>query len=170
MFPTLPLKAWLIGGVAVAALGATGAFCWVARGWQADAQINALQARYAGERAAQTEAARKWLQGVVDDQGKIANDAQTKLDAAGVALSAANAASDGLRGRVAALLAAARGRATTPANSAAAGDPLGVLADVLDRADQRAGVLADYADRSRIAGLACEASYQALTNALQPAK
>lgn len=44
-----------------------------------------------------------------------------------------------------------------------AGDPIGVLADVLGRADARAGLLADFADRAHAAGIACERSYDALT-------
>lgn len=38
-----------------------------------------------------------------------------------------------------------------------------LLADVLRRADEEAGVLADYADRARIAGQQCSADYDALT-------
>jgi hypothetical protein len=38
-----------------------------------------------------------------------------------------------------------------------------VLSDLLARADARAGELAKAYDRARIAGLACEASYNALT-------
>lgn len=39
-----------------------------------------------------------------------------------------------------------------------------VLSDLLARADERAGELAKAYDRARVAGLACEASYTALTN------
>ena len=42
-----------------------------------------------------------------------------------------------------------------------AGDAIGVLADVLGRCDQRAGILADFADRTHAAGLACERDYDA---------
>ena len=42
-----------------------------------------------------------------------------------------------------------------------AGDAIGVLADVLGRCDQRAGILADFADRAHAAGLACERDYDA---------
>lgn len=71
----------------------------------------------------------------------------------------------------AARAAAARARAQC-ADSAVAGlrppadDPIGVLADVLARADARAGVLAEHADRARIAGLACEAEYERARRAL----
>jgi hypothetical protein len=44
----------------------------------------------------------------------------------------------------------------------AAGDAIGVLADVLGRVDRRAGVLAAYADAARAAGLKCERDYDAL--------
>lgn len=48
-------------------------------------------------------------------------------------------------------------------DGAAAADAIGVLADVLGRADRRAGVLAAYADAARAAGLKCERDYDALT-------
>lgn len=51
--------------------------------------------------------------------------------------------------------AVARGQAATRATM--------VLSDLLARADARAGELAKAYDRARIAGLACEASYNALT-------
>ncbi|ULL07763.1 DUF2514 domain-containing protein [Pseudomonas putida] len=52
--------------------------------------------------------------------------------------------------------AVARGQAATRATM--------VLSDLLSRADERAGELAKAYDRARIAGLACEASYNALIN------
>ena len=47
-----------------------------------------------------------------------------------------------------------------------AGDPIGVLADVLGRADRRAGVLAAFADAAHAAGLACERDYDSARAAL----
>lgn len=75
------------------------------------------------------------------------------------------------RVRDAAATAAARARAQCADQAAAdlgtpAGDPIGVLADVLGRADARAGELADLADRRYIAGLACEREYDAARKAL----
>ena len=52
--------------------------------------------------------------------------------------------------------AVARGQAATRAAM--------VLSDLFARADARAGELAKAYDRARIAGLACEASYNALIN------
>lgn len=69
------------------------------------------------------------------------------------------------RVRDAAAAAAERARAqcaaATPADlRAAAGDPVGVLADVLGRIDERASVLAEIADQRYIAGRACEREYE----------
>lgn len=75
------------------------------------------------------------------------------------------AAVESRRVRDAAASAAGRARAQCANPVAAdlgtpAGDPIGVLADVLGRADERAGLLADLADRRYIAGRACEREYE----------
>lgn len=64
--------------------------------------------------------------------------------------------------------AAKRGRqsiacATGTSESQPGADPIGVFAELLVRADSRAEEVAGYADRIRIAGLACERSYDAIT-------
>lgn len=62
-------------------------------------------------------------------------------------------------------------RSSDPAPVAAgetAGDPIGVLANVLGRADDRAGKLAEYADAARTAGQACERAYDSLTSPINP--
>jgi hypothetical protein len=96
---------------------------------------------------------------------KEASSAQTQTAALDASLPAARAASDGVRN--AATGAASRARASACPAAASTrqpgDDPLGLLVDVLGRADQRAGELAEYADRLRIAGIACERSYDSLT-------
>ncbi|KQO38105.1 hypothetical protein ASF19_20230 [Acidovorax sp. Leaf84] len=102
------------------------------------------------------------------------NDRETasQIAAAQADADGARRASDGLRQRIASLVAEARGRAAgagaAPAVEAT-GDPIGVLADVLGRADERAGILAAYADKARIAGQSCERDYDALTEPPRPA-
>lgn len=98
-------------------------------------------------------------------QTEIANAAKKDADSARTDARDAGAAADRLRQRVADLLAAARSAKDPAATGGgqAASDPLGMLADVLERADQRAGILAEYADAARIAGAACERAYDALT-------
>lgn len=79
---------------------------------------------------------------------------------------------ESVRVRDAAAAAAQRARAqcagATPADlGTPAGDPIGVLADVLGRADERAGILAELADRRYIAGRACEREYDKLRDTLK---
>lgn len=86
----------------------------------------------------------------------------------------ARAAEHRLRDQLATLVNRYRADRAPGANPAAAGhqppagDAIGVLADVLGRADQRAGILADAADRAHAAGLACERDYDAAREAMRP--
>ncbi|WP_321933471.1 DUF2514 family protein [Burkholderia cenocepacia] len=95
-------------------------------------------------------------------QSEIANDANQQRTAALADAFAARAAAGSLQQRVDQLIAAARHPAAA-ARGPATGDALDLLADVLGRANQRAGDLAEYADRARIAGQQCEHDYDALT-------
>lgn len=104
-------------------------------------------------------------------QERNARETATQIAAAQADADGARHASDGLRHRIAHLVAEARGRAANPSAAPAVeatGDPIGVLADVLGRADERAGVLAAYADAARIAGKSCERDYDALTEPPRP--
>lgn len=94
-------------------------------------------------------------------QQEIATDAAKERDRAAADAVVADAAADGLRKQVAALVADVR-RASASAGGPAAGDALDLLADVFGRADERAGELAKIADERGIAGQQCERSYDAL--------
>ncbi|VWC58302.1 gp23 [Burkholderia contaminans] len=94
-------------------------------------------------------------------QQEIATDAAKERDRAAADAATADAAADGLRKQVAALVADAR-RASAFAGGPTAGDALDLLADVFGRADERAGELAKVADERGIAGQQCERSYDAL--------
>jgi len=98
-------------------------------------------------------------------QTEIANAATKEMVGARADAAAANDAAGRLRQRVAELLATGRatGNPAAASTGPAADDPIGMLADVLGRADQRAGLLAEYADSARVAGQACERAYDALT-------
>lgn len=80
------------------------------------------------------------------------------------------AAGSGLQLRLSAFVAGAKRGAScdssplldrTPADGA-----LDLLAHLFSRADDEAGILADYADRARIAGLKCERDYDSLTHSV----
>ncbi|MEJ7685606.1 MAG: DUF2514 family protein [Variovorax sp.] len=85
--------------------------------------------------------------------------ARKETEVAEAAARSADAAAASLRSQLTRYVAASRG---TPANpqpatgSPTAEDPIGVLAIVLERIDDRAGILARTADAARIAGQACE--------------
>ena len=130
-------------------------------------QFDAAKEAAEAKRLADVEAARAEEQRRTQDQGRIANSATKQAHAPRADAPAANTAADGLRARVAQLVAAARAprHSATAGASAAAGDPLDVLANVLTRADRRAGDLAAYADSVRVAGTACERAYDSLTAA-----
>ncbi|MGV0128838.1 DUF2514 family protein [Burkholderia gladioli] len=121
-------------------------------------QAAAQKAQLAAVTAARTEEQRRTAA-----QSEIANEAARQRSAALGDAFAARAAADGLRKQVAALLSRAQHPATA-AGSAPAGDPIGVLADVLESADERAGKLAEIADERGIAGQQCERDYDALTH------
>ena len=98
---------------------------------------------------------------------KIADDTQKQIDAARVDAAAAARSADGLRKQLASYVAAARATSANPGTAApgeTASDALDVLADMYASANQRAGEISAYADAARIAGLACEASFDALTS------
>lgn len=98
---------------------------------------------------------------------KAIQDGQRTIDQATADAAAARASADGLRSAadtLAARLAASQagGNSCTAATSKAAARAAMVLADMLKRADQRAGDLAEAADQSRARGLTCEQAYDGL--------
>ncbi len=122
------------------------------------AAVAAQKAQLAAVDAARAEEERRTAA-----QQENADHAAKERDQARADAAAAASAADSLRKQVAVLVERARHPAVA-AGSSAAGDALDLLADVLGRADQRAGELAEYADRARIAGQQCERNYDALTS------
>lgn len=106
----------------------------------------------------------------VKSKEENARETATKIEAANADAASARSASNRLRQRVAALVSAARAAAAHPGAGPAvapADDPAGMLANVLGRIDERAGVLAAHADAARIAGASCEREHDALTEPLR---
>lgn len=98
-------------------------------------------------------------------QESNANETLEKLARAGADRDAAIRVSTRLQDRVNALVADARRATQNPSTGAtveATEDPIGVLAELRSRADERAGILAEYGDKARIAGESCERDYEAL--------
>ena len=94
----------------------------------------------------------------------VANEARTKLEAAHDDAAAARNAAVSLRKQLADYRARVRSNPSATGGGTPAEDPLFLLSVVLTRADDRAGELAEFADRAHIAGRTCEAAYDSLRN------
>lgn len=159
---------------------------WLARGQIARGQIAELHARHAAAVASAEATARQAVEAarareaeIINRTEEIVRDARTTVESLRADAVAAVVAADGLR--VAAARYAAR-RCPGPGASAAAaggGQAAGLPGDmrdadrllrVLAELDATAGTLADHADRSRAAGLACERAYGAADAALKTAR
>lgn len=115
------------------------------------------QARKASEDARAEEQRRQ------AEQTKVVTDAKKQAQSALAAASAARTAGERLRDQLAASRREACGNPAPPPGSPATGPTPDLLADVQRRLDEAQDGIALHADQSRIAGLACERAYQALT-------
>lgn len=102
---------------------------------------------------------------------QVQKNAETKIHFLEVDLAAANNSAVSLREQ-AKRLAARASKACKSPTIGSGGSPaepaIVVLADVLARADEAAGELAEAYDRSRVAGLACQESYEAIQKEKSP--
>ena len=148
--------------LAAVALAAGLLLGWLANGWRLGEQIAEIRADHAQALADVQSRARKIESGWHAGMMEVQRNAQEKLDAVAADVAAAGSAAERLRERVAEL---SRRPAACPgaADGGEAADAARlVLADVLGRIDAAAGELAAYADRARVAGMACEAAYDSL--------
>lgn len=167
----LPITVWIIAGLLLALGGLEVARRVQVSGLRAD--LAQCQQEHAQDRERAQAAALAQAQANAAETARRVAAHQEAQRAHDKALSQARADADAARGaslrlsrQLAAYAAAHRGTASDPAAAgerAAADDPIGVLAHVLGLADARAGVLAEVADRARIAGQQCEAAYDSLT-------
>ncbi len=165
------LPPWVKPALLAGALIAAAAGGWTANGWRLE--------RAAAEKRA--EDSRRTAQAEHNERQREAtwNASQQEINhAAALAQThivddrrAADAAHQRLLDAARASAAGAAGPdpGAEPACAAASG-ALAVCTDVLGRADEAAGELAAALDQSRIAGFACERSYQSLIEPAQPAR
>ena len=153
----------LIGAVALTLLAyqfgrGTMGTEWQAR-WAEQGELQA-KARSAAETSARMEEQRRQT-----EVNQVRNDAKSQSKSAAVDGSGADAAGDRLHA-AADQLAARQCSSDTGVTrrSEAATRAAMVLSDLLKRADARAGELAKAYDAARIAGQACERSYDAIKN------
>lgn len=109
--------------------------------------------------------AREQEQAKIKEQVKINEQYKKERDQAIASANNADAVSERLRKQIADLLSGSgrsTGQTSIVAERAAAATNALVLAELLRRADKRAGELARSADEYRLAGLQCQAEYNAL--------
>lgn len=140
---------------------------WSDRAWQSkwsgrDA-IEATARSYAVEEAVKQHNERRI------ELERITNETKQLLADEIIAKRAADDAADGLRQSLENFMQRARNNTgTTTAERAAAATNITVLANVLGRADRRAGELAEIAGQRYIAGLDCQKRYEAQFNKKAP--
>jgi hypothetical protein len=148
MFSLLDPRMWL-AAMGLVALGAIGGYVTHWRGESARWEARVEQAHHA--------AAMKLIR-THERQQEAMNHAHDQAAAARRDADAAAAAAGGLRDTVAGL----RQRATAACSSPAAASTIDLFADVFLEVERAGRAMAEEADRRRIAGLACEASYGAI--------
>ncbi|MFR9719882.1 DUF2514 family protein [Aeromonas diversa] len=165
---------FLAGALVIAALVGGGAALYLSghsdgeagerKVWQAkwDAEV----AKQATARAKAEEEARKEEGRRQAEIDEVRNHAQTQIAQAQADAAAAGVESGRVREqarRLAARASQCAGNPSVAQGGPATRQPAMVLADLLSRADERAGELAAAYDRARAAGLACERAYDSLS-------
>ena len=141
------------------AMAISAAGTWQVQDWRYEKRLAGIERDYAlaiteaGDKARKEEQRR---QAVVN---KEASDAREQNKAASVDAGTADAAGDRLHVEAGKFAATACGDPGAAQRGASATRAAMVLSELLQRADKRAGELAAAYDRARIAGLACEKSY-----------
>lgn len=102
---------------------------------------------------------------LTEDINRVSEDAKAKTEHVTAAVAIADGRARSLQQQITDLLARRKSCTAEVASGSKAGADLTVLlADLRRSADERAGSLAAALDRSRIAGVACEAAYSAAQN------
>lgn len=135
---------------------------------QAEAALQTEKRDRAEKLAEGIEQARKDDQATINRQAAALETNHAQIQSLRADVSRLRSATGGLRSELDKIRAAARAAAEKADPSASdagktAATAVAVLADLLGRCSERRAELAEYADEARIAGQACERSYDALT-------
>jgi len=149
------------GYVVAAALA--GVAAWVVQGWRYDAKISRMTTQQAVALADAQAKAREIEQASQAAIEEVAKNADEKIAAATADADVARDSASWLRTELARLRRASENAAVaSPGKSQSGIDTIGVLIDVLEGVERNGREVAEYADRLKVAGLACEASYESL--------
>lgn len=138
----------------------TFAVGWLVNGWRLGAELESLKTRHANAIIEAQMQANIKTEERIAEAGRIAYEANIEKNKAIADARSANTVADQLRERIRTI-----NRSGCPATlygSKTAGTARDLYTDVFSRIDEVAGELAEYADRSRIAGTACEKQYNSL--------
>ena len=136
--------------------------CWVTdKGWQSKWDKHAIADSEANEKA--TTAALNQQRELMTELEKVQKNAKVMRDKLETDRLAAADSAERLRAELHKIKTSAKASnpSTISERANAATDRI-VLANVLERADAAAGILADYADRNRNSVIACNAEYNAV--------
>lgn len=172
-FPQSNSISFLVGALVIAALACAGVAIYQSghsageegerKTWQA--KWDRQSAELADTRAQNVQLAREEEQRRQRAIDKVRQDAEQQIARVETDAAAANAVAVGLHEQ-AKRLAKRASQCSSHSSTAQSGDAAGqsavVLADLLSRADARAGELAKAYDRARASGLACERAYHSL--------
>lgn len=157
------MRAYFIVGLFIAALALATGFTLADNAWQA--KWDAAQAAALKQQVDVIKAAAQKHKDQITTLEGINREAQKELNAAINDSRRADAANDSLQQQLENYLrrpsSCADNTSTTAERAAAATDRL-VLSQLFSRVNERAGELAKIADSSRVRGLTCEASYEAV--------
>ncbi|HCN72071.1 MAG TPA: hypothetical protein DIS96_10265 [Pusillimonas sp.] len=149
------------GYVAAAALA--GVAAWVVQGWRYDVKISRIETAQATALADAQANARKIEQASAAAIEEVAKNADEKIAAATADADAARDSAGRLRAELARLRRSSEAAAIASPGEAESGiDTIGVLIDVLEGMERNGREVAAYADRLKVAGLACERAYDSV--------
>ena len=161
----IALPAKMVGGVNgyLIAAALAGAAVWTIQGWRYDAKISHIETAQATALADAQAKTRRIEQARVAAIDEVTKDADQKIAAVQADADAAADSAKRLRAELARLRRAASNSSAASSGQGQPGaDPIGMLALVLGELDDRAGEVGRYADRLKVAGLACEKAYDLL--------
>jgi cell division protein FtsL len=157
------IKPWLYLGAALL-LAATLVFAYHKGHASADAAWELKVTKLKADQEAQAREVERNTQSKME---KIQDAAEKQIALARTDAAVADAAADSLHKQAAAYARRLSSCSTTAGSGQADGRGAAVLADLLERADKRAGELAAALDRSRVAGAACQAAYDGVRHAAE---
>lgn len=162
LFAIVPAWAWALIVAGVLALTFGAGWRLSAASWRAD--LAELRETYAETGRLAEKAERTKERTRTDNVNQEANHAQAQINTLEPAVAGGRAAADRLpvAARAAARRACPSPAAANPIPAQSGPDALDLLAEVLHRHSRELVEVGEYADRLRIAGVACERSYEAV--------